>query len=242
MANLQETATWENGIRQLEVTDPVIGGPDGIDNIAPRQLANRTLFLKGQVDSLRAGLNQTNNNVTNLDSSKESKTVVSALASRVSSVESGKEDKTTVAALAARLAVVERKAAVFAAGGGMVLWNKPANQIPPGWAEVVDWRGRMPIGLDSSQTEFNEIGKTGGSKTVTLSASQLPVINGSFETLASTGGTGSGAFSYSSSVQAQISGNFSTFSHKSVSFQIGGNQAHDNMSPYRVVMFIEYVG
>lgn len=49
MANLTETSTWESGIRQLETTDLVQGGPGGIDNIAPGQLANRTLWLKNRI-------------------------------------------------------------------------------------------------------------------------------------------------------------------------------------------------
>lgn len=48
MANLAEKAQWENGIYQLELTDPVVGGPDGISNIQGKQLANRTLWLKQQ--------------------------------------------------------------------------------------------------------------------------------------------------------------------------------------------------
>ncbi|WP_439605389.1 hypothetical protein, partial [Shinella sp.] len=46
MANLPESPVFEEGIYQLEITDPVVGGPDGIDNIQARQLANRTQFLK----------------------------------------------------------------------------------------------------------------------------------------------------------------------------------------------------
>ena len=49
MANLQETPTWEAGIYQLETSDPVMGGENGIDNRAPRQLANRTLWLKNEL-------------------------------------------------------------------------------------------------------------------------------------------------------------------------------------------------
>ena len=33
MANLNETAKWEEGIYQIEEADPVMGGPDGIDNL-----------------------------------------------------------------------------------------------------------------------------------------------------------------------------------------------------------------
>ena len=54
--------------------------------------------------------------------------------------------------LVTRLENLEKKATVFQAGGGMVFWNKPAAEIPDGWQEVVNWRGRIPIGLDTTQT------------------------------------------------------------------------------------------
>ncbi|CAJ3864892.1 gp26 [Burkholderia pseudomallei] len=51
MANLKEQAQWEDGVYQLETSDPVIGGPDGIDNLQAKQLANRTKYLKQQQES-----------------------------------------------------------------------------------------------------------------------------------------------------------------------------------------------
>lgn len=56
MANLPETATWEPGIYQLETTDPVLGGPNGPANTQAKQLANRTAFLKQQIDQALAGI------------------------------------------------------------------------------------------------------------------------------------------------------------------------------------------
>ena len=50
MANLQETAQWETGIYQLETSDPVMGGADGIDNRQAKQLGNRTLWLKNELE------------------------------------------------------------------------------------------------------------------------------------------------------------------------------------------------
>ena len=55
MANLKEQNIWEEGIYQLEVTDPVVGGIDGISNKQAKQLANRTKFLKESIDSLNDG-------------------------------------------------------------------------------------------------------------------------------------------------------------------------------------------
>ena len=51
MANLKETAFWEEGIYQFETTDPVLGGENGIDNKPTRQLANRTVWLKQEFEA-----------------------------------------------------------------------------------------------------------------------------------------------------------------------------------------------
>ncbi|WP_196782516.1 hypothetical protein [Chromobacterium paludis] len=55
MAFLKETNNWEAGIYQLETTDPVLAGPDGIDNLQGKQLANRTVYLKDQINQLASG-------------------------------------------------------------------------------------------------------------------------------------------------------------------------------------------
>ncbi|HIH9557469.1 TPA: hypothetical protein ACYVAV_002599 [Klebsiella pneumoniae] len=51
MANLPETSAWEPGIHQLEESDRAKAGPGGILNIPPWQLANRTRYLKEQLDA-----------------------------------------------------------------------------------------------------------------------------------------------------------------------------------------------
>ncbi|EPN2818130.1 hypothetical protein ACTWPK_002239 [Vibrio cholerae] len=53
MANLNEEPVWEEGIYQFETTDPVEGGPEGIDNKPTRQLANRTAYLKQEQAKLK---------------------------------------------------------------------------------------------------------------------------------------------------------------------------------------------
>lgn len=49
MADIEEESNWNDGVYQLETTDPVQGGPTGIDNIPHKALANRTLWLKAQL-------------------------------------------------------------------------------------------------------------------------------------------------------------------------------------------------
>ncbi len=52
MANLPEQNTYPAGVYQIEMTDPVVGGVDGISNIQARQLASRTRWLKGIADDV----------------------------------------------------------------------------------------------------------------------------------------------------------------------------------------------
>ncbi|KVQ15680.1 gp53-like domain-containing protein [Burkholderia ubonensis] len=56
MTDLVESSTWTPGIRQFETSDPVEGGPDGIDNVPLRQLANRTRFLKDRQEAHEAAV------------------------------------------------------------------------------------------------------------------------------------------------------------------------------------------
>lgn len=54
MTNIVESSTWESGVYQFETADPIQGGVDGVDNLPHKQLGNRTLWLKTQVDALNA--------------------------------------------------------------------------------------------------------------------------------------------------------------------------------------------
>lgn len=63
MADLNDaTETWQDGVYQLEPTDPVLGGApneatgDGMDNIPHLHLARRTRWLKARVDELLANM------------------------------------------------------------------------------------------------------------------------------------------------------------------------------------------
>lgn len=55
MANLPESQEWASGIYQLETSDPVVGGPDGVSNQQAKQLANRTSWLKKKIESFLDG-------------------------------------------------------------------------------------------------------------------------------------------------------------------------------------------
>lgn len=52
MATLPEESRFDDGVYQIELTDSVVGGPNGISNAPMRNLANRTRWLKDQVAEL----------------------------------------------------------------------------------------------------------------------------------------------------------------------------------------------
>lgn len=51
MANLSESASWSDNLYQLETTDLVTGGADGVSNSQAKTLGNRTKWLKARVDA-----------------------------------------------------------------------------------------------------------------------------------------------------------------------------------------------
>ena len=86
--------------------------------------------------------------------------------------------------------------------------------------------GKVPVGFDSTQTEFNEIEKTGGEKTHTLTVEQMPshthdIINGSYvrRNVASPNNMAAGTYGYQGIYDLSNS-------------YTGGGQAHNNLQPY----------
>lgn len=142
--------------------------------------------------------------------------------------------KNTSEGVLARLDRLERIAAPFmpmvdgtgtqVLNGGMLLWKKAANLVPAGWAEVVDWRGRLPMGYDPTDTDFNTVHDSfGGSKTRTLGATNMPSgvrVGGSVTTFRETIDTGNAVKDTTP----------------------GAGQSFSLLNPFRIVMFIEYIG
>lgn len=56
MANLPELNEWPEGVYQLETSDPVLGGLEGIDNLQAKQLASRTKWLRAQLKDIFDGI------------------------------------------------------------------------------------------------------------------------------------------------------------------------------------------
>ncbi len=52
MAVVKESPVWVTGITQIDPNDPVQGGAGGVDNVPHEQLANRTAYLKKEVEGI----------------------------------------------------------------------------------------------------------------------------------------------------------------------------------------------
>ena len=97
-------------------------------------------------------------------------------------------------------------------------------------------KGQTLVGVDTSQTEFNTVGKTGGEKTHTLTVDEMPshthdfviggqaLVIGTFKDTIPTD-SGIGAEGYWKDYSKNLSSLNST----------GGSQAHNNLQPYITV-------
>lgn len=124
--------------------------------------------------------------------------------------------------------------------------TNPSKLFGGTWKQIA--QGRTLVGVDTSQTEFNTVKKTGGEKTHTLTISEMAShthgsksLTGSHysydyvgsrangiisEAVANENGTGFGTGS-NQTPWKQFSIN-ATHEHNSV----GGNQSHNNLQPY----------
>ena len=141
----------------------------------------------------------------------------------------------------ARLKALENKKSPVPIGL-IAIWGKPASEpIPEGWRECTDLRGRFPLGWNPNDTDFNTIGKEGGDKKHRLTIEEMPRhhhIQGS-EALYNNFGGGQNVNKWrlqthhSYENQSVVGANTSS---------VGGNKPHNNMPPYRIIRFIEFVG
>lgn len=90
-------------------------------------------------------------------------------------------------------------------------------------------KGRTLVGKDSTDTDFNTLGKKGGEKTHTLTKSELPKIDIQTKFASSSGGDGSGL----------VYGTSTGSSPNNLVYNVNyGGQAHNNLQPYLAENFI----
>ncbi|EOZ4489049.1 tail fiber protein, partial [Salmonella enterica subsp. diarizonae] len=58
MGKLTELEQWDEDVYQIETSDPVLGGPEGVSNRPQKQLANRTQWLKKRLEDANNALTE----------------------------------------------------------------------------------------------------------------------------------------------------------------------------------------
>ena len=131
--------------------------------------------------------------------------------------------------------------------GLIALWGRPASEIPAGWREYVNLRGKMPVGLDpdyvktkddSQDYQLNTILKAGGERSHKLTLEEMPKHHHQQGSECLYNFYGGGSYIGGRNWRE---GHLDTYARQNTS-DTGGDQPHNNMPPYRVVQFIEYVG
>jgi len=152
----------------------------------------------------------------------------------------GKAEQTQVDDHETRLNNLELKTAPIVNGGVIWAFGRPVSEIPIGWKEAVDYQGKTIVGLDPNDPTFSTLGGNVGEKTVKLTKNQLPKISGNFESIMGNGFSLNGIFSFVGSYAAYILGsNNNQYSHRNVKIEFGNDEAHNNIQPSRIALFIE---
>lgn len=89
--------------------------------------------------------------------------------------------------------------------------------------------GRVPVGINSNDTDFNTIGKTGGEKTHTLTINEMPSHKHDLTIIGSGSERASGVEWNTSDETRKYAGDMIDAT--------GGNQPHNIMQPYEVMAF-----
>jgi len=133
--------------------------------------------------------------------------------------------------------------------GLIALWGKSASEIPAGWREYVNLRGKMPIGLDpdyvkspedSQDYRLNALNQSGGERSHKLTIDEMP--RHKHDTVNDASGSDNDSNSNGTAFTMDF---WDVTPNRRNLMKIeptGGDQPHNNMPPYRVVQFIEYVG
>lgn len=147
------------------------------------------------------------------------------------------KNNTIIAELIERITTLESKPASAVPIGMIAIWGKPA-PFPEGWEEYVPLRGRMPVGFDNNQSEFNNWSiPEGGDKNTTLTKENIPPLD--LTLLISEAENSGGDSRYVNATDIEYAGEkkYSNVVNKGIN-----PVAVNILSPYRVVHFIVYTG
>ncbi|MDR0763276.1 MAG: hypothetical protein LBF01_02115 [Bacteroidales bacterium] len=128
--------------------------------------------------------------------------------------------------------------------GGIILWSGSTTSLPSGWAlcdgtnGTPNLKGRFVVGYDAATTDYNSVGKTGGSANVTLTVNQIPshshkIGEGRINNAKNNSDAGATVTYQKSNGMGNNARVGDTYS-----WDTGEGQAHENRPPYYVLAYI----
>lgn len=102
----------------------------------------------------------------------------------------------------------------YGSGNGSTTFNIP------------NLKGKVVVGLNSSDTDFDTLGETGGEKTHVLTTSEMPSHAHTFQ------------FDQTSGSLTEVVKTGAQGSYGKATSSVGGGQAHNNLQPYMVLNYI----
>lgn len=138
--------------------------------------------------------------------------------------------QTDFVALEKRVAIVELKTAPIINGGVVLPWFKPLADIPFGWKECTDLRGKTIVGVDPNDVDLSVLKNTLGAKKHTLTIDEMPEHSHKVLEYSGIIGLGAGNRINSPIIPGQGSNQTS---------YTGKGEAHNNMQPSILAYYIE---
>ncbi|MCC2590370.1 phage baseplate protein [Chryseobacterium sp. MFBS3-17] len=138
--------------------------------------------------------------------------------------------QTALNALITRVELLELKTAPVINGGIVWPWNKPVADIPAGWKECTDLRGKVIVGRDPNDATFSALGGNVGSKTHQLTIAEMPNHSHTYSRTIFGVQSGSGSSTNGSKVSHAVTENTSSQ---------GDGLPHNIIQPSRICNFIE---
>lgn len=163
-----------------------------------------------------------------------------------------KEDKITVANLSEKLTKLEALVKKTIPIGLVAIWDRPADEIPSGWVEHTELRGRVPAGQGNG--DFQNLGSVIGESKHTLSVDELPMHhhapNGVFNNYITFGNKINNRYTVNGDTNDRGSdieyalgiGGSSYTQQDTVEQSVGKFKPFNIVQPTRIVKYIRFIG
>lgn len=126
--------------------------------------------------------------------------------------------------------------------GLVAVWDRPKNQIPEGWVEHIEIRGRTPVHQDLDIPIFSELGSNIGEKEHLLTIAEMPKHRLKYKDIYWSDNEGWEPTPDGVGISGNTDHDNKGYEKNRYTDYIGQGRAHNIVQPSRIVKFIRFVG